>query len=75
MPALTQKGQVTIPIKVRKFLHITQGDNVVFEIEEKQVVVRKQEKNINIQKCIGYLKHKSDTNVDNIIEDLRRDSI
>lgn len=32
---VTAKGQVTIPVAVRKSLDITEGDDVLFEVSEK----------------------------------------
>ncbi len=38
---LTKKFQATIPVEIRKFLDLTQGDRIDFEIYDNQVVVRK----------------------------------
>ena len=38
---LTSKYQTTIPRKVRELLLLKQGDEVIFEIEEGQVTIRK----------------------------------
>lgn len=38
---LTSKYQTTIPQEVRDFLLLKKGDEVVFEIENGQVVIRK----------------------------------
>lgn len=38
---LTSKYQTTIPADARKFLDLKQGDAVVFEIQNGQVIVRK----------------------------------
>ena len=37
---VTQKGQVTIPIDIRKFLDVKPYDKVVFKKEKGQVVVK-----------------------------------
>lgn len=42
---VTQKGQVTIPISIRKILGIKSGEKVVFDIEAEKVVLRKAPKN------------------------------
>jgi hypothetical protein len=38
---LTSKYQTTIPKEVREFLLLRKGDEVIFEIENGQVVIRK----------------------------------
>lgn len=38
---LTEKYQATVPAEVRKFLNLSKGDKVNFEIENNQVIIRK----------------------------------
>ena len=38
---LTKKYQTTVPTEIRKFLKLSEGDKVDFEICDKQVIVRK----------------------------------
>lgn len=38
---ITSKGQTTVPKSIRKFLHVAPGDEIVFEIDEGTVTVRK----------------------------------
>ena len=38
---LTSKGQATIPVEIRKALHLKEGDRVVFELRNKKVTVRR----------------------------------
>ncbi|MCG8479816.1 MAG: type II toxin-antitoxin system PrlF family antitoxin [Spirochaetales bacterium] len=38
---VTSKGQTTIPKKVRDSLQLSQGDSIVFEVRESEVVFRK----------------------------------
>lgn len=38
---LTEKFQATIPLPVRRHLHLGKGDVVVFEIERDRVVLRR----------------------------------
>ena len=71
MPTVTQKGQVTIPIEMRKFLNIDNGDQVVFEIKDEKVVVRKKKKKAQFNKYIGFLKDNDGQSVDEIISRLR----
>jgi len=71
MPTITQKGQVTIPKRIRQWLGIKQGDEVVFEIEEKRIVLRKKHRKANFRKYIGFLQNLTGYQVDNIIRQLR----
>jgi AbrB family looped-hinge helix DNA binding protein len=41
MAALTSKGQITIPKRMREALELEAGDEVVFELREGEVVLRK----------------------------------
>lgn len=38
---LTQKGQATVPVQIRNFLGLSEGDKIDFEICNNQVVIRK----------------------------------
>ncbi len=40
---LTSKGQATIPVEVRKALRLKAGDNVVFEMENGKITLRRAE--------------------------------
>jgi len=71
MTMVTQKGQVTIPKKVRDRLNIKQGDEVIFEVNEDNVVIRKKESRPQFRKYIGYLKYKKGQTADKIIRELR----
>jgi AbrB family looped-hinge helix DNA binding protein len=42
--SLTSKGQVTIPKRLREALHIQEGDSVVFELRDGEVVLKKHER-------------------------------
>lgn len=41
LSVVTRKGQVTIPVEVRRRLGLQQGDKVVFVVEEDQVRVER----------------------------------
>ena len=70
MPNVTQKGQVTIPKEIRTLLKINEGDEVVFEIDKNNVVVRKRKKKPDFRKYIGFIKNKYH-NADEIVNKLR----
>jgi len=44
MPTITQKGQVTIPKQFRENLNIQEGDNLVFELKDGMLILRKKER-------------------------------
>ncbi|MFZ5996244.1 MAG: AbrB/MazE/SpoVT family DNA-binding domain-containing protein [Nitrospirota bacterium] len=44
MPTITKKGQVTIPKPFRKKLQIKEGDNLVFEIKDEMLILKKKER-------------------------------
>lgn len=71
MPRVTQKGQVTIPLAVRKMLHIKRGDEVIFEIQEGKVSVRKKAGAEALDKYVGFLGHLQGRNSDEIVNELR----
>ena len=55
MPNLTQKGQVTIPKRVRIALGLKPGDEVDFDINDSKAVLIKKPKKIPFEKWLGYL--------------------
>ncbi len=40
---LSSKGQVTIPVEIRKKLRLEPGDTVIYEIEDDRAVLRRAE--------------------------------
>jgi AbrB family looped-hinge helix DNA binding protein len=72
MPKVTRKGQVTIPHQIRSILRIEGGDEVIFEIDEGNIVLRKKGVSIeNLKKYIGFLSHLEGKEADDIIDELR----
>ena len=55
MPNITQKGQVTIPKKVRTALGLKPGDEVDFDMNGSKVIVIKKPKKLPFDKWSGYL--------------------
>ena len=67
MPSLTQKGQVTIPKKVRIALGLKPGDEVDFDMNNSKVLVIKKPKKLPFEKWLGCLgKHKTSELMDQI---------
>ena len=52
--AVTAKGQVTIPRKIRALLHIKMGDKISFKVEDDHAVLQK--KINNIEAAFGLIK-------------------
>ena len=55
---ITQKGQVTIPVKIRRLLKLKRGDQVKFVVTRKKEVKVKPAKRISIMHLYGSLKPK-----------------
>jgi len=72
MPHVTQKGQVTIPLPIRKMLNLKTGDDVRFVVKGENVVLEKRNPDKEaFQKFIGYLGHLKGKKSDEIVEQLR----
>lgn len=41
MSKVTSKGQVTLPVKVRKHLGVKDGDTIIFDFSDDKLVIRK----------------------------------
>ena len=56
---MTSKGQITIPIKVRKALGLVAGDKIdIFEVEEGQFQMKPRNASIrDLEGCIPKLDH------------------
>lgn len=53
---ITQKGQVTIPVKVRRLLNLRKGDQVKFVVTPEKEVKIKASKRASIMHLYGSLK-------------------
>ncbi|MCG2776076.1 MAG: AbrB/MazE/SpoVT family DNA-binding domain-containing protein [Desulfobacterales bacterium] len=72
MPRVTSKGKVTIPHQIRSILSIRSGDEIIFEIDEAKVVLKKKSASIeNLKKYVGFLTHLNGKKTDEIIDELR----
>jgi len=40
---ITKRGQITIPKQLRERLNLNPGDLVIFEVRDKEIVIRKAE--------------------------------
>ena len=75
MPRVTQKGQVTIPRQIRLMLSIKTGDEVIFEMDKDNVVLKKKTTaDRNFEKYVGFLSHLKGKTPEDIIERLRGNS-
>ncbi len=72
MPKVTSKGQVTIPHQIRSILSIRAGDEIIFEIEQAKVILKKRHGSIeNLKKYVGFLAHLNGKKTNDIIDELR----
>src|SRR5690625_4909140 len=46
---LTSKGQITIPVEIRRLLNVKAGDHVSFQVNEQQVVMEGKKRPLTIQ--------------------------
>jgi AbrB family looped-hinge helix DNA binding protein len=53
--SITQKGQVTIPIKFRQELNLLTGDLVGFDKKNNQIVMVPIKKKVSLQDLCGFL--------------------
>lgn len=67
--SLTIKGQVTIPVEVRKRLGLQPGDRVGFVIENNQVILLKKES--NIEAAFGICRPKKSVDLEGIEQAIR----
>lgn len=75
MPRLTQKGQVTIPVEVRRLLGLRDGDEIVFEVEGGRAALRKKDRaKAGLRAWLGRLDVGQGTNVDAVMKELRGDA-
>lgn len=66
---ITSKGQITIPMRIRKLLKIKKNDKFTFEIDGENIVLSKAKPLSNLS---GYLKHDMKQNQDLRVEDAIR---
>ena len=72
MPKVTQKGQVTIPQKIRTLLSIKTGDDILFNVIEGNVVINKKPASVkNILNYVGFLSHLEGRHSDDILDEMR----
>jgi len=72
MPKVTQKGQVTIPCHIRTLLSIKTGDQVNFEVDDGNVLLKKKSASAkNFRKYIGFLSHLNGKTPEDIIDEFR----
>lgn len=69
---LTQKGQVTIPIDIRRHLKLKPYHKVVFDTVEKQVVIKPYKDFLSLKGTLRSKKKYSDKAVDKAINELNR---
>lgn len=68
---ITSKGQVTVPLEIRKLLRLKQGDKVVFEAEGDLVTLRRVRKDGVFARFAGRYREGEGRTREEINADLR----
>ena len=68
---VTTKGQLTVPLAVRKKLGVKPGDVLEFIEADGEFRIRKVMKSSPFDKYVGYLKPEEGDNSDEIVRNLR----
>ncbi|MCD6299639.1 MAG: AbrB/MazE/SpoVT family DNA-binding domain-containing protein [Dehalococcoidales bacterium] len=72
MPRVTRKGQVTIPRQIRSILSIRTGDEIIFEVDVKKIILKKNLASAkNLKKYVGYFSHLNGKSPNDIIDEAR----
>ena len=72
MSKVTQKGQVTIPLQIRSLMSIKTGDEIIFKVDNGEVLLKKKQASTkNFKKYIGFLAHQKGKRPEDIIDELR----
>ncbi len=72
MARVTNRGQVTLPKRIRDELGLIPGSEVEFEIRDGQVFLLKKTSEPKLARWQGYLCGKqSDSSVDDLVDELR----
>lgn len=68
---ITSKGQITLPLEVRKRLGIGPGDEIEFQEENGRYVLLKKVTSSPFDSYLGFLQDKRGSDPDKIIDQLR----
>ncbi|MDI3281036.1 MAG: AbrB/MazE/SpoVT family DNA-binding domain-containing protein [Bacillota bacterium] len=68
---ITSKGQVTIPVEVRRKLGLKPGDTVELRESPAGYVLQKHVDSSPFDRYVGYLKRKADAGTDALIREMR----
>lgn len=68
---ITSKGQITIPLEVRKRLGLREGGKIVFKEGDDCFYISKMIESDPFEQWVGFLKDKEGESPDSIIEELR----
>ena len=66
---VTSKGQVTIPVEIRRLIGISRGDELIFEEQEGVVTIRKVVRGSPFDSWAGYLDPAGTS--DELVEEMR----
>ena len=66
---VTVKGQVTIPVEIRRLLNLQAGDQVVFIIDDGRIALERRER--HIEAAFGLLKAKCSVSLEAMEQAIR----
>lgn len=66
--SVTEKGQITIPVEVRRWLKVKSGDQVAFNKKEKHVIIKSAKSFLDLKGSIKSVKTYSDEEADHAVK-------
>jgi AbrB family looped-hinge helix DNA binding protein len=66
---VTVKGQVTIPVEIRRRLHLQAGDQVAFIIDDDRIALERRERRIEV--AFGLLKAERSVSLEEMEQAIR----
>ena len=72
---VTSKGQVTLPLDVRRRMGIERGDEIEFREENGRFVLVKRLRHTPFDAYVGFLKDKQGVDPDELVAELRGEGL
>lgn len=72
---VTSKGQVTLPLVVRRRMGIERGDEIEFREENGRFILAKRLRHSPFDAYVGFLKDKPGVDPDELVDELRGEGL
>lgn len=72
---VTSKGQITLPLDVRRRMGIERGDEIEFREENGRFVMVKRLRHSPFDAYVGFLKNKPGVDPDELVDELRGEGL